>query len=140
MRVEGFESVILYVSDFAAAKAFYVNLLGLPILFQDEIVAVLGGDTGRIVLHRNDKGHDERGIFPVGLDAGGAALRFSVVNPDECEDEAKARGITVLWPTQDALWGRFVVVSDPDGRPVVLARMRSNSEPASVPVETHMSL
>jgi hypothetical protein len=32
-------------------------------------------------------------------------------------------GLRVLWPVQDAPWGRFLVVEDPDGRPVALARM-----------------
>ena len=125
MRVEGFESIIFYVSNLTVARAFYVDFLGLPILFQDEIVVVVGGSSGRIVLHRNDRGHDERGIFPVGSAAAGAALRLSVTDPDACEVEARSQGIPVLWPAQEALWGRFAVLSDPDGRPVVLAKMRS---------------
>jgi predicted enzyme related to lactoylglutathione lyase len=76
------------------------------------------------VLHRNDKGHDERGIFPVGKGAAGAAVRFSVDDPDACEEEVMRNGFPVLWKTQEAPWGRFVVVGDPDGRPIVLARMR----------------
>jgi predicted enzyme related to lactoylglutathione lyase len=95
------------------------------VLFEDEIAVVAGGQSGRVVLHRNDRGHDERGIFPSGSEVGGAALRFAVADPDGCEREARARGLTVLWPAQEAAWGRFVVLSDPDGRSVVLARMRS---------------
>jgi hypothetical protein len=55
---------------------------------------------------------------------------------------AQAR-LAVLWPAQDAAWGRFVVLADPDGRPVVLARMnrprraspklKSSAEPAAPP-------
>jgi catechol 2,3-dioxygenase-like lactoylglutathione lyase family enzyme len=127
VRVDGFESLILYVSDLAAARAFYIDALGLPILFEDAIIAVVGGASGRVVLHRNDQGHDERGIFPAGLEAGAAALRFAVSDPDACEAEAIARGLTILWPAQEASWGRFVVLADPDGRPVVLAKMRSTS-------------
>ena len=33
------------------------------------------------------------------------------------------RGFPALWKTQEASWGRFVVIGDPGGRPVVLARM-----------------
>jgi predicted enzyme related to lactoylglutathione lyase len=50
-------------------------------------------------------------------------VRFTVDDPDACEREARARGLTVLWPAQEAAWGRFVVLADPDGRSVVLARM-----------------
>ena len=64
MRVEHLESLILFVSDLAAARAFYVGALGMPVVFEDEIIVVAGGQSGRVVLHRNDRGHDGRGIFP----------------------------------------------------------------------------
>jgi catechol 2,3-dioxygenase-like lactoylglutathione lyase family enzyme len=113
----------LFVANLAKARAFYVGGLGLPVLFEDDIVVVVGGTAGRVVLHRNDRGHDERGLFPAGSGVGGAAIRFSVSDPDACERDARERGLTVVWPTQDAMWGRFVVLADPDGRSVVLARM-----------------
>jgi hypothetical protein len=28
-----------------------------------------------------------------------------------------------VWPVQEAAWGRFLVLADPDGRSVVLAKM-----------------
>ena len=37
---------------------------------------------------------------------------------------AGAKGLLVVWPVQEATWGRFLVLADPDGRSVVLARMR----------------
>lgn len=124
MQIDGFESLILFVGDLSAARAFYVDGLRLPVLFEDEILALVGGPSGRIVLHRNDRGHDERGVFPAGNGIGGAAVRFAVEDPDACEEEALNRGFQVLWPTQEAAWGRFVVLADPDGRSVVLAKMR----------------
>ncbi|HLN17350.1 MAG TPA: VOC family protein [Acidimicrobiales bacterium] len=124
MNTEDLESLILFVSDLAGARAFYVDALGLPVLFEDDIIVVVGSSSGRVVLHRNDRGHDERGIFPAGAGVGGAAIRFTVEDPDACERDAVERGLTVVWPTQEASWGRFVVLADPDGRSVVLARMR----------------
>ncbi len=123
MGVGELESILLYVADLDTAKRFYASLLGLPIIFEDHIIVVLGTGGGRIVLHRNDKGHDERGIFPVGTGAAGAALRFSVDDPDAWEEEMTQKGFPALWKTQEASWGRFVVVADPDGRPVILAKM-----------------
>ena len=123
MNVGELESVLLFVSDLNAARSFYVDLLGLPIVFEDGIVVVLRAGTGRVVLHRNDKGHDERGVFPVGIGATGVAMRFNVDDPDSWEKEAAQWGVSVLWKTQEASWGRFVVLGDPDRRPVVLARM-----------------
>jgi lactoylglutathione lyase len=123
MRVGELESILLFVSDLDAAKRFYVDLLGLPIIFEDGIVVVLRAGSGRVIVHRNDRGHDDRGIFPVGAGAAGVAVRFSVNDPDVWEAEVKQRGFPVLWTTQEATWGKFVVVGDPDGRPVVLAKM-----------------
>jgi lactoylglutathione lyase len=119
----GLESLILFVSDLKASRAFYVDGLGLPVVFEDSVIVVVGGPAGRVVLHRNDRGHDERGIFPAGNGVGGAAVRFVVEDPGECGRQAAEAGLPVLWPAQDAAWGRFVVLADPDGRPVVLARM-----------------
>ena len=124
MRAEHLESLILYVGDLAEARAFYAGALGLPVLFEDEIVVVAGDQSGRVVLHRNDRGHDERGIFPAGSGVGGAAVRFTVDDPDACERDARAQGLPVVWPVQEAAWGRFLVLADPDGRSVVLAKMR----------------
>jgi predicted enzyme related to lactoylglutathione lyase len=70
-------------------------------------------------------GHfDEGGTFPAGTGVGGAAVRFAVDDPDAYEREALTRGFTARWPAQDASWGRFAVLADPDGRSVVLAKMK----------------
>jgi catechol 2,3-dioxygenase-like lactoylglutathione lyase family enzyme len=106
------ESVLLFVSDLDASKRFYIDLLGLPIVFDDSIVVVLKTGSGRVVLHRNDRGHDDRGIFPVGVGATGVAVRFSVDDPDAWEVEANESGFPVLWKTQEASWGRYVVIGD----------------------------
>lgn len=124
MDVEGFESLILFVSDLEKARTFYVEGLGLPVRFEDDVIVVVGNPSWHVVLHRDDRGHDERGIFPAGSGVGGAALRFVVDDPDACERDALKLGLPVAWPTQEAAWGRFVVLSDPDGRSVVLAKMR----------------
>ena len=125
MKVDSYDSLILYVADLGEAKAFYAETLGLPVRFEDDVIVVVGRPSGRIVLHRNDRGHDERGIFPTGQTAGAASVRFNVEDPDGWEREAVRVGVPVLWPAQDATWGRFVVVADPDGRPIALARMHA---------------
>lgn len=90
MRADHFESLILYVSDLTEAKAFYADALGLPVVFEDEIIVVVGDQRGRVVLHHADRGHDDRGIFPAGSGVGGAAVRFTVDDPDTCEQDARA--------------------------------------------------
>ena len=129
MGAPGFESLILFVSDLAASRTFYVDQLGLPVVFEDEIIEVVGDRSGRVVLHRNDRGHDDRGIFPSGDGIGGAAVRFTVDDPEDCERRATENGLAVIWPVQDASWGRFLVLADPDGRSVVMAKMDRPAPP-----------
>jgi len=95
VQTRSFESLILYVQNLAETRAFYADALGLPVLFEDEIVVVVGDQAGRVVLHRNDRGHDEGGIFPAGSGVGGAAVRFAVDDPDACERNARAQALTV---------------------------------------------
>jgi catechol 2,3-dioxygenase-like lactoylglutathione lyase family enzyme len=66
VRTEYLESLILFVSDLTEAKAFYADALELPVVFEDQMIAVVGNGPTRVVLHRDDRGHDERGIFPSG--------------------------------------------------------------------------
>jgi catechol 2,3-dioxygenase-like lactoylglutathione lyase family enzyme len=47
MLVRELESILFYVSDLTAARRFYVEPLGLPILFEDAIVIVLRAGPGR---------------------------------------------------------------------------------------------
>src|SRR5664279_4510359 len=105
MKVDDYASLILYVGNLSEAKSFYAETLGLPVRFGDDVIVVVGGPSGRIVLHRNDRGHDERGNFPAGTTAGAASVRFNVEDPDGWEEEARRSGVPVLWPTQDATWG-----------------------------------
>ncbi len=46
MRVGELESILLFVSDLDIAKRFYVDLLGLPTIFEDGILAVLKAGSG----------------------------------------------------------------------------------------------
>ena len=117
------DSVVLFVADLHRSRQFYEGLLGLRVVLDDGIVVVLQIGTGRLVLHRSDRGHDARGIWPAGDLAGAAALRFAVDDPDEWHGRLEGAGAPIVWPVQDAAWGRFVLTADPDRRPIALARM-----------------
>ncbi len=122
VKVSGVESLVLYVADVPAARSFYGDFLGLPRAFEDDIVTVFDAGTTRVVLHRRDLGHNDA-MWPVGDEVGAAGLRFAVDDPDAWEQKALDRDIPITWSCRDAPWGRFVLLSDPDGRPVALARM-----------------
>ena len=67
MRAGHLESFILFVSDLAQARAFYADALGLPVLFEDEIIVVVGDQSGRVVPHRNDRGTTNGASSPLAL-------------------------------------------------------------------------
>ena len=123
--IDGLDSVVLFVADLDASRTFYAEALGLPLVLDDGIVVVLSLNRGLLVLHRNDQGHDERGVWPAGIDAGAAALRLAVPDPDLWQRRLEDRNAPIVWPAQDAVWGRFVLTADPDGRPIALARMNT---------------
>jgi catechol 2,3-dioxygenase-like lactoylglutathione lyase family enzyme len=43
MKVDDYDSLILFVGNLDEARAFYVDTLGLPVRFEDEIIVVVGG-------------------------------------------------------------------------------------------------
>jgi predicted enzyme related to lactoylglutathione lyase len=57
------------------------------------------------------------------LDGGRWVVTNNILLVGDYDEAAAEIGLPVLWPSQDATWGRFVVLADPDGRSVVLARM-----------------
>ena len=111
----GFESLILFVSDLGESRAFYAGGLELPVVFEDDVIVVVGGPAGRVVLHRNDRGHDERGIFPAGSGVGVAAVRFAVEDPERCQRQAAQAGpstpVTVDAVTLPAAAGPIAVAA-----------------------------
>jgi hypothetical protein len=125
MRVDDNDSLFFLSGTSASRELFRSTFLGCRSGSWDDIIVVVGGPGGRIVLHRNDCGHDRRGIFPAGTTPGAASVRSNVEDPDVWEGGARGPGVPVLWSTQEAPWGRFVVVADPDGRPMALAKMKT---------------
>jgi catechol 2,3-dioxygenase-like lactoylglutathione lyase family enzyme len=47
MKVDDYDSLILYVGNLGQARAFYADTLGLPVRFEDEIIVVVGDLQGR---------------------------------------------------------------------------------------------
>src|SRR5262249_15530480 len=99
MLAEHLERLNLFVPDLGEARSFMsMRSVAGPFRRRDRR---RGRDqSGRVVLHRNDRSYDERGIFPAGSGVGGAAVRVVIDDPDACERDALAGGLTVLWPTQ----------------------------------------
>lgn len=106
----------VHVRDLPAARHFYVDQLGLPVLQETSainLLAVLAG-TSRL------------SIFGDRSDCGGrpvSQLTLGTRDLDSTIAQLKARGVTIEGqPVEAAGFMRFVLISDPDGNTVGIAQ------------------
>jgi catechol 2,3-dioxygenase-like lactoylglutathione lyase family enzyme len=122
MEINGMAHVVLTVSDFAAARAFYGELLpflGLqPVLDADEFFYCVGGRTALGIAPAAPEHRGERFVQRrVGLHH----LCFRVrerVDVDAVQEVARRLGATIVHPPEDGPWapGYYsVLFEDPDG-------------------------
>ena len=106
----------LHVADLAAARRFYVDQLGLPILQETPAMALLAVRVGR----------SRMSIF--GNRTGPAApgpsqIILAVADIEQTVAELAARGIAVSGPPVTAgTFLKFVTVTDPDGNAVAFSQ------------------
>jgi len=112
-------SVNLIVRDIARSIPFYVDVLGLRLLYSDRDFAAFESDAVRLQLHAD---HAYEGmpwasrLRDPGKRGLGAELRILGIDPDAAERRARERGHVVLVATKDWPHGwRDCVVEDPDG-------------------------
>ncbi|WP_263381229.1 VOC family protein [Granulicella arctica] len=106
----------LHVRDLAAARHFYVDQLGLPVLQETSainLLAVLAG-TSRLSIFG-----DRSDTFGKPL----SQLTLGTQDIDSTIAQLRARGVTVEGqPVEAAGFMRFVVISDPEGNSVGIAQ------------------
>ena len=123
MTITGVQVVSLPVSDQDRARDFYVDVLGFELLRDAEMqpglrwvqVAPPGGDTTLTLVTWFE-------TMPAGSNRG------LVLETDDLDgDVARLRGRGLEFPdgVQEAPWGRFVTLSDPDGNGLVLQATRA---------------
>jgi catechol 2,3-dioxygenase-like lactoylglutathione lyase family enzyme len=100
------DHLALPVTDEAAARAWYVDVLGMTVEF--EVPAT------RTVAVKDE--HDFA-LFLVGgnAPAAGIALWFQVDDVDASHAALAARGVAVSHPPQPTFWGYGCELADPDG-------------------------
>ena len=112
--ITGVQDIYYNVSDMKAAIAFYVDMLGMLLVDEDEYWSSLEIGGVRIGLHGNQGEpvpaipHDAHGAHC------GATLTLRSDNIDADERRLRARGVTILGRS-DEVWGSIVVFQDPDG-------------------------
>jgi catechol 2,3-dioxygenase-like lactoylglutathione lyase family enzyme len=116
--VKGIDAITLFVEDLAAAKAFYLDVFGLPVQFEDPNSAVFM--FGATAINLLDVGHADELIepAPVASPDAGARLQFTLAvdDVDAMCDTLRSRGVEILNGPMDRPWGiRTASFRDPGG-------------------------
>lgn len=111
-------AVTLFVEDLAAARSFYEDVFGLPIVFQDGNSAVFR--FGETLVNLLDARRAPVLVEPATVAAQDAGARFQftlrVDDVDAMCEELQRRGVELLNGPQDRPWGiRTASFRDPAG-------------------------
>lgn len=109
------KNIVVFVTDLAKAKAFYADLLGLPVAGQTEmLIEFLPGasTTLGVALALQD---EARRL--VGRHTG---ITLKVDGIDALCASLKGAGARFVEPLESSPWGKMAVVADPDGNQLAL--------------------
>jgi len=115
---KGIHAITLFVEDLAAAKTFYSEVFGLPVVFETEDSAVFrfGATLVNLLMMSQAPGL----VDPAKVAAKDAGVRFQftieVADVDAMCAELKERGVELLNGPMDRPWGiRTASFRDPGG-------------------------
>ena len=114
----GIGAITLFVEDLAAAKAFYQEIFGLPVHYEDEASAVFRFGTTLVNLLTVGEADELVGPAPVASPDAGVRMQFTinVADVDATCAELGRRGVTLLNGPVDRPWGvRTAAFRDPGG-------------------------
>jgi lactoylglutathione lyase len=115
---KGITAITLFVEDLDAAKRFYGDVFGLPIVYEDDASAVFNFGNTLINLLRTTAARELIEPATVGGPEAGARLQFTITvdDVDAMCAELATRGVTLLNGPIDRPWGiRTASFSDPGG-------------------------
>jgi catechol 2,3-dioxygenase-like lactoylglutathione lyase family enzyme len=121
----GIAAITLFMDDLEAAKRFYENAFGLPVVYEDENSAVFGFGETLINLLRSSEAPSL--VAPAGVAPADSGVRFQftleVEDVDATCDDLKSRGVELLNGPMDRPWGiRTASFRDPGGHIWEIAR------------------
>ncbi len=111
-------AITLFVEDLDAAKSFYQEVFGLPVVYEDENSAVFNFGETLVNLLRVSEAPDLVAPATVAAPQAGVRHQFTlgVEDVDELCEELKSRGVELLNGPQDRPWGiRTASFRDPGG-------------------------
>lgn len=106
----------MHVHDLPAARRFYVDQLGLPVLQETAALNLLAVRAGNVRLSMIGDRTDTTGEGPL-------LIVLATQNIEATTDELKRRGVEVDGPPTEAKgFMRYINVRDPDGNTVAIAQ------------------
>jgi predicted enzyme related to lactoylglutathione lyase len=106
------EGIVLYSEDLERARAFYRDVLGLPLLLDEGHVIHFDAGTVRLAIHRCPPSE--------GREAPEGFLVFGVDDLAAAHEELRRRGAVFLGPPADRPYGRVAYLHDPEGHEIGL--------------------
>ncbi|WP_374544725.1 VOC family protein [Rhodoblastus sp.] len=110
-RLIGPDFIGIQAQDLRAAKAFYGDMLGLPVLQENPDAIVFDGKPAPFAV-RKPLVDLEAAQGKLGW---GIALWFGCDDADALHKELKAAGIAIAFPPKDGPFGRYFAFRDPFG-------------------------
>lgn len=114
----GISAITLFVDDLEAAKRFYGEVFGLPVVFEDDDSTVFDFGNTIINLLKTTAAGDLIEPGPVASRDAGSRLQLTIEvdDVDAMCDELAARGVVLLNGPIDRPWGlRTASFADPGG-------------------------
>src|SRR5688572_16591105 len=94
------------VEDLAAAKRFYVEYVGLSVLFEAEWYLHLVGPNPAIQLAFIQPGHHSVPERYRNRKADGSCVSLEIEDAGDYERRARALGLPIVYPLKDERWGQ----------------------------------
>ena len=123
-----FNSIQLKVRDVGVSVAFYGDVIGMEVNYEEPHFAIVGLDDFRIMLQTDDKPDRPREFADEGGIRAhrcvGATMQFEVEDVDAYHANLLEQGVSALTEPTDQPWGwRDFNVHDPDGYRLVFWSM-----------------
>jgi catechol 2,3-dioxygenase-like lactoylglutathione lyase family enzyme len=115
---KGIAAITLFVEDLDAAKQFYIDVFGLPIIFEDSDSAVFKFGETLVNLQKVENAPELIGPGPVAGPEAGARFQFTleVDDVDAMCEKLASLGVELLNGPMDRPWGpRTASFRDPGG-------------------------
>lgn len=112
-------AVVLFVKDLKRAIEFYKDIIGVEVIFTDDVSSALRLENQDFALLSEDYGVELLSEEALGLHAGGGhrvMLCADIDDVDDAYNRLMAKGVSFIKPPADQTWGwRTAYFTDPDG-------------------------